>query len=144
MTASPEQLHAALTYCVDFAKTMLLDSGAFHPFGAFVDSAGKVVAVGAWTGEEQPKGSDVHEMLVMNLRVRVLDGSARAIAVAADVNIPAQYNAPQKDGLRVTLEAHGYSRFIYVPYQIKRGGVFGAKKSVEFSEPFSVELEPPS
>lgn len=34
MGVSAQQLHELLTYCIDFARTMLEDSGEFYPFGA--------------------------------------------------------------------------------------------------------------
>jgi hypothetical protein len=142
VTATPEQLHQALLYCIDFARVMLEDSGEFYPFGAMINSAGQVEARGAWMGEEHPNSVDVYTLLVDRLHGQLKAGRALAIAVAANVNIPEQYSAIYKDGLRVTLESRGYSRFIYVPYQLVRSGVFGRRKAAEFAEPFSVVLNP--
>ena len=145
MPASPEQLHAAFSYCMDFARHMLEDSGESHPFGAKVDESGQVGAVGGLIeGEEHPKGQDVYALLMQRLRAELADGRSVAIAVAANVNIPDQYSPRHKDGLRVTLESAGYSRFIYVPYRLKRAGLFDSKRKVELTQPFSVELEPPA
>lgn len=36
MATTPEQLHLALAFCTNFAKTLLEGSGGFHPFGAIV------------------------------------------------------------------------------------------------------------
>jgi hypothetical protein len=130
---------------MDFARTMLEDSGEFHPFGAKVDTAGQVVAVGGLIeGQEHPRGQEVYELLMGNLRSELADGRAIAIAVAVNVNIPDQYSPRHKDGLRVTLESTGYSRFIYVPYRLERAGLFNSKKKVELADPFSVELKPPT
>jgi hypothetical protein len=145
MPASPEQLHAAFSYCMDFARHMLEEYGEFHPFGAKVDETGQVGAVGGRIeGEEYPKGSDVYQLLLRSLRTELADRRSVAIAVAANVNIPDQYSPRHKDGLRVTLESAGYSRFIYVPYRLKRAGLFNSKRKVELTEPFSIELEPPA
>jgi hypothetical protein len=130
---------------MDFARVMLEDSGEFHPFGAKVGANGQVGAVGGLIeGEEHPRGQDVHELLMQNLRAELADGRAVAIAVAANVNIPDQYSPRHKDGLRVTLESTGYSRFIYVPYRLERAGLFNSKRKVKLAEPFSVELKPPA
>ncbi len=143
VSASPEQLHLALSYCTDFARTMLEDSGEFHPFGAKVDSAGRLIAAGGLIkGNDHPRGQDVYQLLMENLHLELADGRAIAIAVAANVNIPNEYSPRHKDGLRVTLDAKGYSRFVYVPYRLERAGLFNSKRKVELAEPFSVALEP--
>ena len=43
MTAPPEKLHELLTYCIDFGKLMLGDSGDFYPFGATLGLDGLVL-----------------------------------------------------------------------------------------------------
>ncbi len=141
MAATPNRSHLALAYCTDFAKTMLEKYGEFHPFGAIVNSDGDVEAVSAWTGEEYPKGQDLYAFLIKALRQELMEGSAVAIAVAANVDIPEKYAAAHRDGVRVTLEAHDYYRFIYVPYRLERGSFFRRKKTVLLSEPFAVELK---
>lgn len=119
---------------------MLEDSGGFHPFGAIVNVDGDVEARGGWTGEEYPSGQDVYGLLIEALRKELLDGSALAIAVAVNVNIPEQYASVHRDGLRVTLEAQDYYRFIYLPYRLERRSLFRRRKTVAMSEPFAVEL----
>ncbi|MUO79986.1 hypothetical protein GOZ78_22670 [Agrobacterium vitis] len=141
MTATPEKLHLALAYCTDFAKTMLEKYGEFHPFGAIVNLEGDVEARGAWTEEEHPNGQDVYALLIEALRKELMEGSAIAIAVTANVDIPEKYAAAHRDGLRITLEAHNYYRCIYVPYRFERGSFFRRKKTVALSEPFAVELK---
>ncbi len=64
MPATAEQLNDAYTYCVDFARTMLEDSGRFIPFGTKIDAAGKLVAVGGWNGEEHPKSVEIYTLLI--------------------------------------------------------------------------------
>lgn len=141
MAATPDKLHLALAYCTDFAKTMLEKYGEFHPFGAIVNSDGDVESRGAWTGEEHPNGQDVYALLIEALRNELMEGSAIAIAVTANVDIPEKYAAAHRDGVRVTLEAHNYYRCIYVPYRLERGSFFRRKKTVVLSEPFAVELK---
>ena len=142
LTATPEQLHAALTYCIDFSRTLLEAYGEFHPFGAMIDSAGQVVAASAWAGEEHPNPQDLYKLMVEALRKEIVEGRALAIAVAVNVDIPEQFSPSLKDGLRVTLESRGYSRNVYVPYQMVSRGVLRRRKTAEFAEPFSVELKP--
>lgn len=138
MTATPEQLHAALMYCINFARTMLEDSGEFYPFGCFVDESGQVVGTGADMGDEHPQMQDVFGFLTQKLEERLTVGGAIALAVAVNVNIPAEYSPQHADGVRVTLKSRGYSRFVYVPYGLSKG--VGARNIVAFAKPFSVGL----
>ncbi|NML08914.1 hypothetical protein HHL08_01935 [Sphingobium sp. AR-3-1] len=140
MTASPEQLHSAFSYCVDFAKHMLEDSGSFLPFGAALSTSGDVKAVAGWNGEEHPAPAEIYQLLSSALRDEATNKTIAGSAVAVDVNIPAAYDPPLPDGIRVRLEGDGYSRYIYVPYVIKMSGLLRRKREVKLAEPFSVEV----
>lgn len=140
MADVPEKLHLALDYCTDFAMTMLEKYGEFHPFGAIVNEEGEVEVRGVWAGDEHPRGQDVYALLIETLRKELIEGRAVIIAVAANVDIPAQYEAAYRDGLRVTLEARDYYRIVYVPYRLERGSFFRRKRTVALSEPFAIEL----
>ena len=144
MPATPEQLHAALTYCMDFARKMLEDAGEFFPFASFINPSGQVEAVGAWLGEEHPKVQDVYAFLSQSLQAKRKDGGAVGTALCVNVNIPKEYSPPLPDGLRVHLETAGYSRFVYVPYEVTKSGWLSRKTTVKFAQPFSVELDPQS
>jgi hypothetical protein len=142
MSATPEQLHEMLNYCMDFARTMLAESGDFYPFGATLSPQGVVAAVGGYDGEERPAPADIYRLLGEAFLSGAARGEHSGVALAANVNIPAEYESISRDGLRVHLESHGYARFIYVPYKLGTTGLFKKRRVVEFSEPFSVELAP--
>jgi hypothetical protein len=142
MTASPDQLHALLTYCIDFAKTMLSDSGEFYPFGANLGQDGQVRAVGGYDGNERPNPQDIYRLLGESFVSNAREGSITAAALAANVNIPAEYSPPVPDGLRVHLESADLSRFVYVPYRVTKRGLFKKKFEVEFFNPIPVETPP--
>ncbi|MCW1926561.1 hypothetical protein OKA05_28675 [Luteolibacter arcticus] len=137
MTVDPGKLEELLTYCSDFAGQMLRSHGEFHPFGATLSPDGKVTAVGAWNGEEQPRGRELVEILV---------SSIIAAALAANVDIPAQYEAEYPDGIRVKLECEGYARNIYLPYRLGKRGLLarlgGKPLDVQFGEMIPVESGP--
>ena len=142
MQATPEQLHEMLTYCISFARTMLEDSGDFYPFGATLSPQGVVAAVGGYNGDEHPVPTEIYKLL----SEAFLSGAARhehaGVALAANVNIPPEYSAPSRDGLRIHVETQGYSRFIYVPYTIAMQGLIKKRRTVQFAEPFAVEIAP--
>lgn len=140
MNIDPHKLHELLNYCIDFAKAMLSDSGDFYPFGATIDSSGQLKAVGGYDGKERPAPQDIYRLLGESFLSGAREGELSAVALAANVNIPPDFNPPVPDGLRVHLECVGFSRFIYVPYAIERKGLF--RKSIEatFYEPIPVEV----
>jgi hypothetical protein len=140
MAASPEQLHAAFMYCLDFAKHMLEDSTSFLPFGAMLTGSGEVQAVGGWNGDEHPAPAELYALLARGLRNEAERGEIAGSALAVDVNIPAEYNPVLPDGIRVHLEGVAYSRYIYVPYAIKAVGILRRKRELVLGEPFSVEV----
>lgn len=119
----PHRLEELLKYCLGFAKTMIEQHGEFHPFGAQITSSGAFTAVGGYTGEEHPKGAEVYHLLQDRMKARYSGGEIVAAAIAANVNIPPEYEPPFPDGIRVLLECRGYSRFIYLPYRTSPAGV---------------------
>ena len=140
MTASPEQQKSLFDHCLDFATTMLVDSGEFHPFGAEISADGQLRAVGGWNGEERPNAGELYALLQEAFIARARNGDTIAAALAANVDVPANYESPYPDAVRIQLEAHENSRFIYVPYRINKAGLFRKSRTVEFSEPFAVAL----
>jgi len=119
----PHRLEQMLNSCVDFAKMMLEKHGEFYPFGAALDASGNLTSVGGYTGQERPPGPDVYRLLLESLRAQFSNSQIIAASVAANVNIPKEYQSPYPDGIRVLLECRGFSRFIYLPYRISQSGV---------------------
>lgn len=142
MAATSEQLQSLLTYCVDFATTMLSDSGEFYPFGAALDPTGQVKAVGAHNGEEHPKPTELYGLLSEAFAREASSGQIIGAALAANVDVPTQFSSPFPDAVRVALEGADFSRLIYWPYQISRKGLFKKQVEVRFSKPFAVETAP--
>jgi hypothetical protein len=140
--ATPEQLHKALMYCADFAKTMLEDSGTFYPFGAEIRSDGQLHGIGGYNGEEHPVPTEIYKLLAEAFSSQAREGNILAAALAANVNIPAEYEPPCSDGIRVWLEGEGFARFIYFPYRMEKRGFFRKGFTVEMVEPIAVEITP--
>jgi len=139
MAASPEQLHSAFSYCLDFAKHMLEKCGEFLPFAAALTPSGEVKAIGAWTGEEHPAPAGLYQFLSSALRDEAASEKVIGSAVAVNVNIPAAYSPHWPDGIRIHLESNGYSRYVYVPYAITTSGLLRRKREVTLADPFAVE-----
>ena len=69
------------------------------------------------------------------MRSQFLKNEIIGAAIAANVNVPPQYQPPFPDGIRVLLECSGYSRFIYLPYRLSNQGV-------RYGEFITVEVNP--
>jgi len=138
-----ERFEELRKYCVEFAMQMLESYGEFHPFGATISSAGTMVTHGAWNGEEHPPGQELAKILITAFKKEFSTGAIIAAAFAANVNIPAKFQAPYPDGVRVIIEFHGYpnARVIFLPYRIeaKSLGSLPKRKSVEYADFITVE-----
>jgi len=136
----PHRLAALLESVTDFAKLMVADAGEFYPFGGFLGPDGRVSMLGVHDGQEHPDRHDVYRRAEEALGRLVRSGEAAAIALVADVNIPPTYQPPFPDGIRVLVEAPGYSRFFYVPYSRPHGhraeATFGDFISVDVQATF--------
>lgn len=142
MASQEQQLHELLTYCMQFAELMLRDAGEFYPFGATTGLDGQVRAVGGSDGTERPDPREIFAMLGESFAAEAGAGSILGAALAANVDVPADYEAPYPDALRVHLEAPGFSRQVYVPYKLSLKGLFRKSREVTFAEPFSVQVPP--
>jgi hypothetical protein len=141
VSVTPEKLHELLTYCIDFGKVMLGDSGEFYPFGATLGPDGVVSAAGGYDGNERPKPAEIYGLLGKAFSSRAMEGSIVAAALAVNVNIPKQFSSPSPDGIRIHLEAIGFSRLIYVPYVLNKRGLIHKTIEVTLFEPFAVQSE---
>jgi hypothetical protein len=117
LQAPIESLAALLQYSESFAKQMLVEAGEFHPFGAIVNVGGKVEALAGHIGVEFPKGQELYEFLQGAVNQLAAEKKILAYALVANVNVPAELNAPLPEGIRVHVVAPDYSRMIYTPYR---------------------------
>ena len=99
-------------------------------------------AIGGHTGQEKPVSQEIYRLLSEAFASSAADGSIAAAALTANVNIPIEYSPPTPDGIRVHLESSGFSRFIYIPYAIKKRGFFSKAFAVTMYEPIAVQIGP--
>lgn len=142
MSASPEQIHALMTYCVDFAQMMLEQAGEFYPFGATLALDGRVGAAGVFNGDGNPSATEVYELLAQSFVQGAGRGDFLGVALAANVNVPAGYALDVPSAVRVHIESQGYAREIYLPYALSRHGMLKRRRVVEFRDPIAVEVAP--
>lgn len=143
---NPELLTAMLAGTLRFAKLMLGKAGEFYPFGETADPAGTRSMRGGYNGEEHPDPREIYLLLQDAFARNVAEGNVAAVALAANVDIPEQYEAPYRDAIRVHVEAQGYSRYIYLPYRIETRSLvrrlFRRPYAVSYAEVFSVDAPP--
>lgn len=142
MSLSDQQLTALLEYCVGFARQMIEKAGEFYPFGAEIDASGELKALGFSDGGEKPSSQELYAFAQSALTQRAAEGAVLGAAIAANVNIPPQFESKYPDGIRVHVEAEGFSRYIYTPYAITKTGLFGRKRSVDYDEMFAADVPP--
>lgn len=141
-----ESLVQLLSYCESFAKQMLSSAGEFYPFGAVINPEGRLEAMGAHLGTEHPDSKDQYAFLHGALAQMAKEGKVIGLALAANVNIPEQFQSPLPDGIRVHVEAPDYSRYVYIPYRVlpyrSVRKFLGFLPLVQYLEPITVDLEP--
>jgi hypothetical protein len=139
-------LAAMLRHCDEVAQQMLVEHGEFYPFGAFLNANGKVEALAVYTGDEHPSSVELIELMYGVITKMANDGTLVAYAIAVNVNIPSQFNAPFPDGIRVQVEAPGYSRDLYTPYRLlpmrALRKFFVVFPIVEYAEQIAVDVDP--
>ncbi len=96
---------------------MLVEAGEFYPFGAFVNTDGKVEALAAHLGTEFPKGHELYEFLESAVKELAAEKKILAYSLVANVTVPIELNSPHPDGMRIHVVAPDYSRMIYTPYR---------------------------
>ncbi len=143
---SLESLASLAHYCEGSAKQMLSRAGAFHPFGAFINANDQLEALAASTGADPPSSHELLEMMRGAVGELASSGRLKAYAIAADVNIPAAYEPRFPDGIRLRIEAPGYSRYLYTPYRVLSlravRALLVVLPTVDYLEPIPVDIEP--
>ena len=127
---SIESLGTLVQFCETFAKQRLRETGHFVPFGAFVNREQGLEHLSAYS----PSPQQGFKMLGGTVQQLARDGRLVAYAVVSNVNIPSEYHSPFVDGIRIQVEAPGYSRFLYTPYRIL------PFKALEYGPEIAVEV----
>ena len=132
-------LDELLNALLPLAQQMLAENGEFYPFGSTMTVAGKIVAQGAYTGEEHPKSQPLIELLTQAYRKQALNGEIRAAGICYDVRTIPPGQSEKTDAVCLALEHQtGQSVSVFVPYKkgwfgkVKYGELFAAAREPEF------------
>ena len=145
-SVDPHRLEELLIYTHNFGKQMIEGHGEFFPFGAVIDTSEKMICVGGSNGDEHPPAQEIAKILMESFQRQFSEGSIIAAALAANVNIPGEFNPPYPDGIRTTIECRGFARNIYLPYKMSGGGLLGKltgrSRKVKYAEMIPVDIDP--
>ena len=123
------QLEELFTAAFPFAQKMLTSHGEFLPYGATMNPAGKISAVGGYTGKEQSKSGEVIALLKEAYRADGASGNIIACAVAYDARVIPPGQAEKTDAVAIAVDHRdGMSLTMFTPYRI------GADKTVTFGQ----------
>ncbi|MGN6092122.1 MAG: hypothetical protein ACTHOL_07205 [Luteibacter jiangsuensis] len=125
-------------FMVEFAEQMLAKSGEFFPFGGSITEAGEIAAAaGEPDDSEHPEAQAVYQLVAKGLASVASSGTVAAVALVADVVMPEELGSSAENGIRVHVEAPGFARMVYVPYELRPG----EEQPVHLHEPVAVEVD---
>jgi hypothetical protein len=107
-----------LNALMPFAQEMLAKNGEFYPFGATMASDGKVNAVSADMGEEQPETQALIDMMIQGFRQEAAAGSLRAAGICVDIRTIPPGQTEKTDAICARLEhSSGEAVRVILPYK---------------------------
>ena len=121
-------------HLLELSHDMLVKDGEFYPFAAIVTAEGELQACQADTGSDMPDVTKIIQASVDALEESLRSGEARLTGLAINVNIPAEIEAPCRDGVRMDFCSGPMISTVYFPYKVKRVGLLKRKRKVEFSK----------
>ena len=114
-----DELEELMNSAIPFAQKMLKEHGEFFPYGEAIDSHGKIVAVGAHDGREQPPSTELIRLLTDGLRAGAKSGEYKATAIVYDVRIIPPGSNEKSDAIAINLDHRdGLSIITFLPYKI--------------------------
>jgi len=106
-----------------FAQEMLAKHGEFFPFGAEMNTAGKLSLTAAYTGEQRPDSVELIELLVGGFRAKATQNEVRAVGICLDVRTIPQGQTEKTDAICARLRhSDGESIDVFLPYKKDEAG----------------------
>lgn len=104
-----------------FAQQMLTEHGEFFPYGGAMNSAGEIISVTAYEGNENLPSSELIEFLNKAFRGAAAKKEYKATALVYDVRISLPSGEPS-DAIALNLDHEsGYSVIVLLPYTLSNG-----------------------
>jgi hypothetical protein len=127
--AQKKQLETLFNAVRPVAAEMLARQGEFHPFGASLDSGGKLGSVAAVSADDHPKSAQLLAQLKASFRGAAGANKIVASALAYNIRVAPPGQTEKTDAIAIDLDHRdGVSLTMICPYQLgpDRQPVFGA------------------
>jgi len=119
---------------------MLLEYGAFYPFGAYMSSSGEIQWVGAkMEDDDHPPSESLIDLLTETFKNQAARGGLRAAGICYDVLTVPPGEDQKRDAICCGLEHYsGETVDVFVPYvktvdsDVQYGEIFVAKRNAQF------------
>jgi hypothetical protein len=113
---------ALLNAVLPFAEQMLATCGELIPFAGAMRPDGEIVSVAGYDGNEQPRSTDIIDLITESFAASARDGEylSTAIVYCARVKLPSMEE--KSDAIAVALDHRDdYSIIVFLPYEIDAG-----------------------
>ncbi|MCP2042025.1 hypothetical protein [Pontibacter sp. HSC-36F09] len=121
-----------ISYSVEFAETLLLNTGEYYPFGSKIGSLGELTPLSFFYEEEHPESLKIINGLTSFFEEALNKKEVRAYCIAYDVRVKNEKNNSATDAILVSIKHEDVSGKLiyYYPYEL------GNRKKLEFLEPW--------
>ena len=120
-----EQAEELMGKLVHFAEQELSKYGEFYPFGAEVETDGKVVLSASYNGKDHPSSQVMIEELTKIFQSKAKAGKIKAAAIVYDMRIQPPGSIAKTDAICFSYDhKEGYTVNVFFPYTL------GADKKV--------------
>ena len=135
-------LNNLLNSLLPSAQNMLSKYAEFYPFGATLDSKGKISSEAAYTGEDKPLSQPLIELMTAAFKQYAKENKIIAAGMCMDVRTIPPGESQKTDAILMGLEhVSGESIDVYLPYKkemsgkISYGNLFASKRKSTFFIP---------
>lgn len=123
-----------LDVLLPFAQQMLSKHGEFYPFGATINTEGKLALAEGYTGSEKPESQECIDLLTGGFKKQAEQGAIRTSSICYDVRTIPPGQTEKVDAVCMDFEhKDGEAVSVLMPYkkgltgQIKYGELFAVK-----------------
>ncbi|MDO6389775.1 hypothetical protein Q4E40_06530 [Pontibacter sp. BT731] len=132
---SPEvksDIEKLISYSVEFAETLLLDSGEYYPFSSKIVTSGELTPVSFFDEEEYPDSQKIINGLTSVFEEALSKKEVRAYCIAYDVRVKNEKYNSATNAILVSIKHEDVEGKLtyYYPY------VLGNNKKLVFLEPW--------